>query len=386
MSIPYWRLSSFYFFYFAALGSFTPYWSLYLKNTGFNNVEIGEQFALLVGVRILASNFWGCIADHTERRLLIIRTTSLISALIFASFMWAKGYLWFAGITVALSFFWNAGLPQFETVTLLHLKEEPQRYSKIRLWGSIGFIVAVSSVGEAIDRFSSAVLPMAITALLALTGFSALFVPNAQSTQHDAEPVGFLRLLFKTEVLMFLLVGMLVQIAHTPYYVFYSIYLKQQHYAGSIIGGLWALGIIAEILLFLVMKRLQTRFSMRSIFLASLLLSIVRWLLIGFFPDNLYLLLSAQLLHAATFGGVHVASIHFVRMYFGKLHQGKGQALYASLCFGLGGMIGSFYGGYFWDKAGADFVFSIGACACTLALLLSFIWIGRNPHRFNAFS
>ena len=130
MSVPYWRLSGFYFFYFATVGCFVPYWSLYLKQSGFNSVEIGQLSALLLGTKIIAPNIWGWLADHTGKSIRIIRLASFFAALLFAGFIFSQSYLWFALITLAFSFFWNAVLPQFEAVTLFHLKEQAYRYTR----------------------------------------------------------------------------------------------------------------------------------------------------------------------------------------------------------------------------------------------------------------
>jgi len=128
------------------------------------------------------------------------------------------------------------------------------------------------------------------------------------------------------------------------------------------------------------------RFSLRAILLTSILLSVVRWLIIGWGVDYFWLLLFAQLLHAATFGGAHVAAIHLVHLYFGDRHQGKGQALYASLTFGLGGMIGSYYSGYYWESFGAEFVYSMAAAFCCIAFIIAYIWVGRESSRNRAVS
>ena len=120
MAIPYWRLSAFYFFYFATLGGFLPYWSLYLENIKFNALEIGELSALMVATKVIAPNLLGWIADHTGRTLRVIRISCFLATLIFAGFFYKDSYLWVAMITVGFSFFWNAGLPQFEAATLFH--------------------------------------------------------------------------------------------------------------------------------------------------------------------------------------------------------------------------------------------------------------------------
>ncbi|WP_262965851.1 MFS transporter [Methylobacter psychrophilus] len=378
MSVPYWRLSGFYFFYFATLGCFVPYWSLYLKGIGFNPVEIGELSALLVGTKIIAPLLWGWIADHTGKSLRIIRLAAFFAAVLFAGFLYVHDYLWVAVITISFSFFWNAVLPQFEAVTLFHLKKEAHRYSQIRLWGSVGFIVTVLGMGLILDKLPVATLPVAIVVLLVLNWWVTLITPEAKSVSHRSASLGMLQIIKRPEVLAFFVVNILLQVAHAPYYVFYSIYLKQNHYSATVTGLLWALGVLAEIVLFLAMRRLLKRFSLRAILLFSLVLATGRWLIIGWCPDYLGLLIFAQLLHAATFGGVHVVAIHLVHLYFGEQHQGKGQALYSSLSFGVGGVLGSLYSGYYWESLGSRFVYSVAALCCGLALVITYIWVGRE--------
>lgn len=375
--IPYWRLSGFYLFYFATLGSFLPFWSLFLEATGFNPVEIGELSALLVGTKIIAPNLWGWIADHTGRSMRIIRIASLAAACLFVGFLMDNSYLWFAWVTVAFSFFWNAALPQFEAVTLFHLRQQSHRYSQIRLWGSVGFIVAVVGIGRLLESYDIASLPYVIIALLVAIWLISLLTPEAAIMPHGDDQVGIFGIIGRSEVLAFFCVYLLLQLAHGPYYVFFSIYLHDFQYSTSIIGFLWALGVIAEICLFLVMRRLLKLFSLRQILLASILLSVCRWLLIAWKADHLALLLFAQLLHAATFGAAHVVAIHLVHDYFGSRHQGKGQALYSSLSFGLGGMLGSLYSGYLWESYGPQVVYSLAALASSIAFIFAAIWIGR---------
>ena len=378
MSVPYWRLSSFYFFYFATLGGFLPYWSLYLEHIKFSALEIGELSALMVATKIIAPNLWGWIADHTGKSLRIIRIASFFAAIIFAGFFFKDSYLWVAMITVGFSFFWNAALPQFEAATLFHLKKEPHRYSQIRLWGSIGFIVTVLIIGRAIDLLSIDYLPEFIICLLGMIWLVSLVTPEAKASVHDSDAVKIFQIIRQPEIIAFFVVYMLLQAAHGPYYVFYSIYLNQFHYTPTIIGFLWALGVCAEVILFVFMKRILKKVSLRSILLTSVFLSVCRWLIIAFFVESLPLMIFAQILHAATFGSSHVVAIHLVHKYFGDQHQGKGQALYSSLSFGLGGMVGSLYSGYFWDSFGALFVYSTAAVSSFIAFIIAYIWVGRE--------
>jgi len=376
---PYWRLSGFYFFYFAALGGFLPYWSLYLESIQFNPVEIGELSALMVATKIIAPNIWGWIADYSGKSLRVIRITSFFAAFIFVGFIFKNDYFWLALFTIGFSFFWNAALPQFEAVTLAHLKQESHRYSQIRLWGSIGFIVTVLSIGQFIDFFTIDYLPEIITGLLTLIWLVSLITPETRASTQSENSIGLFSIIKQPEIIAFLLVYLLLQLAHGPYYVFYSIYLNQAGYSSSVIGILWALGVCAEVLLFIFMKRILARFRLRHILLLSIGFSICRWLMIAFFVQSLPLMVVAQLLHAATFGSSHVVAIHLVHQYFGDQHQGKGQALYSSVSFGLGGMTGSLLSGYYWDWFGAWFVYAMAAAACGVALLIAWGWIGREP-------
>jgi PPP family 3-phenylpropionic acid transporter len=378
MSVPYWRLSAFYACYFAILGAFLPFWSLYLQQSGFNATEIGELTALLVATKIIAPNLWGWLADKSPKRLRLIRYSTFLSALLFAGFLYHKDFIWYASITISFSFFWNASLPQFEAATLLHLNTTPQHYSRIRLWGSVGFIAAVLGIGRCLDFFSIVYLPVIISLLMVLNWMIAVITPEAPSKPLHPTRTNIWHVICRTEVIAFFAVYLLLQIAHGPYYVFYSVYLKQHGYTATETGLLWALGVCAEIIMFILVAYLLKWFSLRCLLISSLTLSALRWFIIAYQPDNAPLLVFAQLLHAASFGVPHVVAIQFLTQFFGDRHQGKGQALYASISFGIGGMLGSLYSGYFWDSLGATQVFVIAALASGLALIIAFLAVGKT--------
>ena len=377
-AVPYWRLSGFYFFYFSTLGGILPFWSPYLKEVGFNALEIGELSAMIIGTKIVSPNIWGWVADHTGKSLRIIRYAAFLSLISFVGYFVEISYFWFAWVSIVFSFFWNASLPQFEAVTLEHLQADNHRYSQIRLWGSVGFIVAVLGIGWWLEQQGMSQLPVVILGLLVFIWLFALLTPEKKLKIVHYQRINLWQILKKPEVIAFFVSYILLQISHGPYYVFFSIYLNELHYSSTLIGFLWALAVIAEVLLFLVMRPLLKYMSLRAILLSSLLLAIVRWVLIARYAHCLELLLIAQLFHAATFAAAHTVAIHLVQQYFGLQHQGKGQALYSSLSFGLGGMIGSLYSGYGWDKWGAQWVYSIAAICCCLALLVAYLWVGRE--------
>jgi len=374
--MPYWRLSSFYFFYFATLGALVPYWGLYLKDLGFSEIRIGELIATIMATKIIAPNVWGWIADHTGKRMRIIRVASLLAALCFTGVFISSDYWWLVLVMSAFSFFWNATLPQFEATTLNYLGSDTQRYSSIRLWGSIGFIVAVAGLGVVFDYVSISLLPVFLLVLFLTIWLSSLFVPEQDGHQEQVDHVPLWTLLRRKEVLSLIVAAFFLQASHGPYYSFYSLYLETHGYSRLLIGQLWALGVIAEIVVFMLMVKLLPRFGARKLFLAALLLTCLRWILIAAFVDELSVLLFAQILHAASFGVIHAVAIHLIHIYFKGRHQGKGQALYSSLSFGAGGAAGSLLGGWLWAASGPQSMFVTAAGISLLAWTVA--WWGMR--------
>ena len=370
----YFRLSGFYLFYFAALGALLPYWGLYLKSLGFSAGEIGELIAILMATKIVAPNVWGWVADHSGRRMAVVRVASLLAVICFCGVFLGRGYWWMAAVMILFSFFWNAALPQFEAVTLSQLGAQPHRYSSIRLWGSIGFILAVAALGPLLGRYDAGLLPYVLVALYAAIWISTLLVPEqAAPPPVRHERMQLWAVLRRPEVATLLLVCFLMQASHGPYYSFYSIYLEDHGYPRWLIGQLWALGVVAEVGVFLLMHRWLPRFGARRLLLVSLALTTLRWLLIGGFVDSLPVLVFAQTLHAASFGIYHAVAITLIHKFFTGRHQGRGQALYSSLSFGAGGAAGSLYAGYLWEATGggAAAAFAVAAAASAAAFLVA---------------
>jgi len=363
----YWRLSGFYFFYFAALGALVPYWGLYLKALGFSAVDIGELVAIIMATKVIAPNVWGWIADHTGRKMTIIRAASLSAAVAFAGVFAGHGYGWMALVMAVFSFFWNAALPQFEATTLNHLGDEARRYSSIRLWGSIGFIVSVTALGMLFQTRGTDNLPTILLLLFVSIWLFSLFVPDSSSVEEPSDQKPLRSVLKRPAVGALFLVCFLMQASHGPYYAFYSLYLTAHGYTETSIGQLWALGVVAEIMVFLAMPRWLPRFSDRRLLLVAALLTAVRWALIGLYVDRAWILMLAQTLHAASFGVYHAVAIHLVHRFFQGRHQGRGQALYSSVSFGAGGAAGSFAAGYLWEGVGAQWMYGMASGTALVA-------------------
>mgnify|MGYP006175175925 CR=1 FL=1 len=299
--IPYWRLSSFYLFYFALLGSTAPFLALYFDHLGFSPARIGELVAIPMLMRCVAPNLWGWLGDRTGQRLLIVRLGALCTLATFALIFFGKSYAWLALVMALHAFFWHAVLPQFEVITLAHLHGQTSRYSQVRLWGSIGFILTVVGLGRLFEWLSLDIYPVALVTIMAGIVAASLWVPNAQPVEQGGRSGtgGFLQQLRAPGVIAFYACVALMQLSHGPYYTFLTLHLEHLGYTRGAIGLLWALGVVAEVLMFMVMSRLFARFSVQRVLLVSFLLAALRWLLLGNLAQEPAVLIFAQLLHAA---------------------------------------------------------------------------------------
>ena len=368
--LPYWRLSGFYFSYFAFTGVFSPYWSLYLKSLSFSAFQIGVLMSLLPIMRTFASAVWGTFADRSGKRMKIVRWSALLSLVSFAGVFAGNGFWWLFLAMALMSFFWSASLPLVEAATMSHLGEHIAGYGRIRLWGSVGFVVAVVGVGYVLDRVEVTVLLWVVLASKIGIAYFCRQIPEAATAAHHTDHQPVWHILRKPEVAFFLFACFLMAAAHGPYYTFFSIYLVDHGYAKSTVGWLWALGVICEIAIFIWLPRILHYVSLRRILIFSLGCTALRFLLIGWGVDAWPLILIAQALHAVTFGAYHAAAMAVVHHFFRGRHQTKGQAIYGSLSFGAGGMTGALLSGYLWDSVGAAWVFSACSVAALAGMLL----------------
>jgi len=369
-----WRLSRFYFFYYFFVGSFVPYWGIYLQSENFSPSSIGILLSLFQISRIVAPNFWGWLADHTGHRVKWIKLTSFLGLIGFIGVFWAKGFFWIFLVMSALSLFTSSTLPLAESLTLAHLATTDGHYSRIRLWGSIGFIVASLFLGYLIDFQGINILLWILLIAQAIIFFLSNTIPETQDIQHKTNDLSIWKII-KTPSVIALLIGCTLMVsAHGVLYNFYSIYLKDHGYSSGTIGWLWAVGVICEILIFMAMPKILQRFSLKAILLMSLFLGVIRFILIGVSPDHLYLLFIAQMFHAATFGSFHAASIEVIAYYFKGRNQTRGQAIYNSVAYGIGGTIGGLGGGYLIQYLGGQLGFMIAAISPLIGFVV--IWFG----------
>jgi PPP family 3-phenylpropionic acid transporter len=270
------------------------------------------------------------------------------------------------------SFFCNAIMPQFEAITLDTLGERRADYGRLRVWGSVGFILVTLGYGWLIERYGSSVLPALMLPLFLATAISAFANRMPAIEHHDDSPHdGTLSVLRRPGVAAFLCVAMLMQIGFGPYYVFFTLYLGQNGHGTDTIGVLWALGVLAEIGLFLLAPRLLRRYGPLSLLLLCLGVTALRWLMTALYPQSLALMLALQLLHALSFGIFHACCMQLMTYYFPGRLTAQGQALLYAISSGIGGVLGAGLAGLAWELGGGLAAFSFAAVASAAGFALA---------------
>jgi PPP family 3-phenylpropionic acid transporter len=372
---PYWRLSAYYFSYFAFIGVFSPYFTLYLQSLSFSAWDIGLLMSQMQLMRMFGPYLWGMLADRLGQRLPIVRVTGLAALIVFSAFFFISRFDGLLLLMAVFAFFWAASLPLVEALTFDHLRENSARYSRVRLWGSVGFIAAVMGTGALLDHLPLlTVLWVSLAVLIGIVLCSALLPETAiHPAAGEPPPVG--EILRQPRVRALLAACFAMAAAHGALTIFYSIFLAAHGYSKSMVGALFSLGVVAEIAVFYFMSRVMRRFSLRAILLTCFSAAVLRFALIGWFVDSLAVLVLAQLMHGLTFGAFHSAAISAINCWFPGRTRSRGQALYSSLSFGAGGLVGGVVSGWAWDHLGGELTFVLASVFSLLGLLLVAAWV-----------
>lgn len=372
-------MAAFYFSYFAFQGLFGPFWSLYLESLAFSPLQISILMSLSTLARIVSPVFWGWQSDRAGKRRAIIFWTSFAAVACFVLVAWQQSF-WGMFATLALGFFfWAAALPLAEATTSQLTRSQPGRYSRIRVWGSIGFVCLASSGGYLLEWLSLASLPWLLCGLLALVALAGWTVPEVAPEKRSRSQDSMRHTLRQPRVRALFACCFLLAFGMGPYYNFYSLGLKEAGYDKADIGWLWSVGVLAEIVVFWQMPRLMARFSLERLMLASLLVSAARFSLIASLLAVPALAVLAQLGHAFTFGVHHAASVGLIHRMFSEQQQARGQGLYTVASFGVGGSLGGVLGGALWQYGGVALTFGISTAAALLGAVVCLKWLPQQP-------
>ena len=375
--VPYGALS---FAYFASIGLFNPYTPLWFQSLGFSTLAIGTIASLQSWTRVLTPYGWSWLGDHWGRGT---RRVDLLRIATVAILVASLGLLVFrdvvaVALVVTLIFIANgAVVPLTEAVVAQRLATaqglDVGRYGRVRMWGSIGFIVAVTLFGWLLQSTGIAALPGWLVLVFGLLAVAAWRLPQTAGSPPVAAAAvpaqNAWQVLRRPEVAWFFAGLFFTVLAHTSLYVFLSLYLDAQGYGQGAVGAFWAVSVAAEIAFFWNQGRWFTRWSAHTWLLAAALVALLRFGAMAALGGSWVLLVLAQSLHAITFAAQHAACISLIDRYFAGPLRGRGQALYSTLGYGLSGVVGGVAGGAISQRWGFAALFAAATLVAAAASL-----------------
>ena len=374
------RLSTNYFWYFGLLGLIVPFLAVFLDARGFTSLEIGEILAVITATKIVAPSLWAQLADKSGQQLTIVKVGALLSLFCFSLIIWTFSY-WPLMFSLAMfSLFITSILPQIEVMTLNSIRKSAIIYGRIRLWGSIGFVIVAMLSGELIERYSAEAFSYIGIVILAGLFISTLFNKQPRIAKKTSiDNVSIKVKVFNRNFLLFFFAGLMLQMSFGPYYVFFALYLKDLAYSGFLIGIFIAIGVVAEIGVFVFAAIFFKSFSLKTLISMSILLTAFRWFIVGHFANSDMALAFSQLIHALSFGLYHSASISFIQQHFNANQQSRGQAIYIGGVYGVGGAIGAYVAGLLWQEGvGAVITFDFAAITALIGGVLA-LFLRNKP-------
>jgi PPP family 3-phenylpropionic acid transporter len=352
------RLSGFYAASFLITGIQMPFWPVWLAGHGLGVREIATLFAMAIWVKVVATPALGALADRLGSRRAVMVALAAIAWLFYASLWSARGFWTLLPLTVAASVTQSALMPIGDSITLAAVRRDGLDYGRVRVWGSVSFILAAVGSGGVLsgalaEPSGNAVLVL-VLAGSAILLLACVAMPAPAPAASEAPGRGaFAQMARDRRFWRFVIAAAALQASHQVYYGFGTLYWRSLGFSDALIGCLWAEGVLAEIALFWLSARLLARFGPLGLMAMGGAAGILRWGLAGLLP-GLLPAAALQLLHALTFGATHLGAMNFLSRTVPPGAAASAQALYAGTSAGIGsglvmlgaGALYAAYGGY----------------------------------------
>ncbi len=364
--------------YFAHLGFFSPYLSLWLKDIGLSIAVISVLASMQSATRLFAPYGWGWLSDRTGQRVKLLRYSALAAMLSSACLSWAQpSAVWISVVLVVMLIHSSAMMPMSEAAMAQMVSRgggfDAKRYGRVRLWGSMGFLLTVLAAGWWFERFGMAHFPLwSVVTMLALM-LSTWCLPDTPEKPVQAhERVAIWPILRQSAVAWLFVSVFLHVLAHMGVYIYLSLYLDALGYSKTTIGMLWAVSVVVEIAWFYNQSRWLPRYSLSAWLVIAAAVTALRMGMTAAGAGVLVIALLAQALHAITFAAHHTVCIALLSHHFPGHARGRGQALYTVIGYGLPGVLSGLAGGYlttYWGLASVFWVTMVVALAATACAL-----------------
>lgn len=366
------RLSCFYAAFFVFSGIHLPFWPIWLAAKGLSPVEIAAILAAGIGIKILANPIVAQLADRRGARHALMLRLMMGATVAFTAFFVADGFwpLFLANLLFLALL--TPVMPLGESLTVLAARESGFDYGRVRLWGSIAFIAAAFGAGAFLAGRSGETIMWLLAPPLLLTLLSVALVPDVRAPAVAPGRIAAFELLRDRTFLLVVLACTLVQSSHAAYYAFGTLHWRAAGHSEVVIGGLWAEGVIAEVILFAAGPAVLRRISPAGLILLAALAGVARWTATAI-GTALPLLIVVQLLHAFTFGAAHLGAIHLIARHVAPALSASAQSLYSAIVMGLGLGLATLVAGPLYDVSpGAAFLAmaALSAAAAGAAYLL----------------
>jgi len=374
------RYAFFYLTYFAGLGVMLPYFNLYFETLGLGGFQIGVLSAIVPLGKTVFPALWAYRADRAGGRARLTRIACFLTVIAFTGFLFAGSFAGLALACLALAMVDGPRLPMVEASSLDLARRGALDYGRTRAWGSVGFILSALAFGVIVAERPLRIVLYGTLAWAILNWVASLLLPESRVETVPAR-TSLRVFLLRPEIVVFFLGCLLMQASHGAYYAFFSIAMERSGYGSTAIGGLWALGVVAEIFVMFLSGPIARRVAPDALLVACTLLAAVRW---GMFAASAApaVVIPAQLLHAFTFGAFHIAAVTRTHRLFPPDLRASGQSLYAGLTFGLGTVIGTFASGLLFDAVGPWRMYGVSCGVALLAAIaLTLFHLGAHNDR-----
>ncbi len=373
---PIFSLKLLYFFYFFYLGVYINLMSGHFQDLHFTGPERALIFGTIPIVAFFSNLIWGRIADSRHSRKNMILIFSLLCSVIFVVTLWVDCFWGFVFMSFGIGLFSSPMIPLTDSLALSACSDNPNLYGRFRQWGTIAFIAANVFLMILLFFFEKQglngwhllfLMPVLMLCL-------AMVAPKIQDYRETFIPIpkiSDLLPLFKNPGMgLFFLAALLHNIAYVGNYAYFSAHLKILGSSESWIALCWAITPLGEIFIFRHSQALLKRVTPVTLFRVALATGILRWGLLSFLHDPLWIALS-QLLHALSFGGYYLASMILLSKWIPEHWRSSGQALFASLCINLGMVSGNILMGYLFEIGGTFLIFQASTFLAFGAFILS---------------
>ena len=370
----------FYFCFYGGLGAYTPYVSRFVEALGHGGGIAGVMLGIWYGSRIVAPPLWGRLVEDSDHPGRWFIGGCVAITLAFAAFTVTEGVVGLFGVMLLFGLAYNALMPQCEAMTLQTLGAQARLYGRVRVWGSISFMLVAAVYGSWLDRLGARAFPWLTLPWFVAMCLAALpwlgMSPSAARSMRTS-PIPFIELWRRKGAAALFWMAFLTQTGFGAFYVFFTLHLQRAGHDGLAIGLLWAVGVLVEIAVFFLAPSLLARFPVNRLIAICLWVTMLRWLLTAWLAESFATMLLLPSTHALGYALLHACTMARMAAIFPGGDGARGQSLLYGFSSGGGGVIGALLAAVLWEWHGGPAAFVGGA----LATLAAWIVIHGLPRR-----